>query len=369
MKRVYLKKENAKDVIKEAIKVLSDGGLIIYPTETCYGLGSDAMNPKAIEQLFKYKTRREGKPLSIAVSNAEMARLYAKPNNIAENIYKNHLPGPITVVSESLHNVAPGVESEFGTIGIRIPDYSFVLDLVKEFGRPITATSANTSNQPKPYSFEAWQKYTSKKSQDLIDLFIDGGELPKRETSTVVDTTLNTAAILREGAVKFTTNTQNSKKIFDIKSKSVDDTIRVGAITMLKFINELYNRPVIFLLKGELGSGKTHFVKGIAKQLKISQIIKSPSYIIMSEYDYNLSDAFKGKLIHIDTWRIFNEKEWERLKLNNYLKSSNVIAIEWPEKFLDEILDEVKKTNAFVISVDFKQQADNLRVIKVFKKS
>ena len=86
--------------IEKAIKVLKNGGLIIYPTETCYGLGGDATNPEALKKIMKYKTLRGSKPVSIAVSDMKMAKKYVDINEMATNIYNNYLPGPITVISK-----------------------------------------------------------------------------------------------------------------------------------------------------------------------------------------------------------------------------------------------------------------------------
>jgi L-threonylcarbamoyladenylate synthase len=130
------------EIIKTAVEVLSRGGLVIFPTETLYGIGADATNQAAIDKLLQYKSRREGKPLSIAVNSLEMAEQYVEVNKTALNLYQNFLPGPLTVVSKSLGRVAKGVESEIGTLGVRIPDYQLVLDIVTAFGKPITATSA-----------------------------------------------------------------------------------------------------------------------------------------------------------------------------------------------------------------------------------
>src|SRR3989304_1221808 len=100
--------------IDRAVKVLKTGGLVIYPTETCYGAGVDATNQKSVAKVLKYKTRREGKPLSIAVTDQKMASRYVKLNATAKNLYKQFLPGPLTVVSAGKHRVASGVESETG---------------------------------------------------------------------------------------------------------------------------------------------------------------------------------------------------------------------------------------------------------------
>jgi len=109
-----------KDIaIKKAVKILKNGGLIVYPTETCYGLGGDATNPKALKKIMQYKKLRGSKPISIAVANKEMAQDYVKINEMADNIYKNYLPGPITVISMSKGKLVPPVVSKKGAVGIR----------------------------------------------------------------------------------------------------------------------------------------------------------------------------------------------------------------------------------------------------------
>ena len=112
MKRVRLANNNIDEVIKECIKVLNEGGLVVYPTETCYGIAVDATNSKALRKLLSYKTFRGSKPISIAVSDIDMAKRYVSLNEMAENIYKNYLPGPITVVSKSLGILQPPVVSK-----------------------------------------------------------------------------------------------------------------------------------------------------------------------------------------------------------------------------------------------------------------
>jgi len=137
--------KKSKKVINEAVKVLQKGGLVVFPTETLYGIGADATNPKAIKKLNNYKKRPFGKPYSIAVSDQKMAEEYVELNQTARNLYRQFLPGPVTIVSSGKHKVAPGVESETGTLGIRIPDYPLVTEIVKNLGKPITATSANAT--------------------------------------------------------------------------------------------------------------------------------------------------------------------------------------------------------------------------------
>ena len=137
MKIVHLSTTPAREVITAAISTLKSGGLVVYPTETTYGIGADATNQKAVDKLLQYKKRREGKPLSIAVFDQSMAEIYVELNAAAKKVYTTFLPGPITVVSKSKGNVAKGVTSETGALGIRIPNYPLILQLIKAYGKPI----------------------------------------------------------------------------------------------------------------------------------------------------------------------------------------------------------------------------------------
>jgi tRNA threonylcarbamoyladenosine biosynthesis protein TsaE len=136
---------------------------------------------------------------------------------------------------------------------------------------------------------------------------------------------------------------------------------------MLKFIDDRLKHPVVFLLSGELGTGKTQFTKGIAKELRISDIIKSPTYTILNEYPFNLARK-KGLLVHIDTWRIENLKDLQTIGLERYLKKGNVIVIEWADKFYKDLIPLLKKYNCKVFNVVFKFIDENTRDIRTFKK-
>ncbi len=355
--------EKKEKIIEKTLEVLKSGGIVVYPTETCYGMGADATNEKAIQKLLKYKTRREGKPLSVVLSEKKEAKKYIELNDMAENIYDNYLPGPITVVSKSLGKVVKEVESESGTLGIRVPDYELILEISKKFKKPFTATSANISYKPKPYSIDSLLKNTPEKKKKLIDLIIDAGKLPKNETSTVVDTTLNTMNILREGKVSFEKSLKNLK--LSAKTKKEEETINFGTTVMLKYIDEIRKNCLVFLLKGELGTGKTQFTKGIGKQLKIQKLIKSPTYNILNEYEYDLGSK-KGKLIHIDVWKIYTWEEFLKIGITEYLKEGNVVVVEWGDKFFEEMEEFFKKGNINLFKVDFEYISESERNIKVF---
>ncbi|MBN2100528.1 threonylcarbamoyl-AMP synthase [Candidatus Dojkabacteria bacterium] len=349
------------DVINRSVQVLKDGGVLVYPTETCYGLGVDSTNKSAVDKLLKYKARREGKPLSIAVSGKEMASEYVEINEIADNLYDNYLPGPITVVSRGKCHVAEGVESEYGTLGIRVPDYPLILEIVKRLGKPITATSANVSYQKRPYSINDLLEDLPKKQAQLIDLIINAGTLPKNDVSTVVDTTLNTLNIMRQGKQKFK---EVGLRVLHAKTKSAEDTINLGSMIILKYLNDLKFKALLIALGGELGSGKTQLTKGIARQLQIDRVIKSPTYTLISEYQYSL-DSLRGDLIHIDTWRLGDEKEFNALNLENFIKPQNVIVVEWADKFYNLLSTFTNKEQLIILKVRFKHLSMTEREIIV----
>lgn len=339
--------------IDRAVKVLKTGGLVIYPTETCYGAGVDATNQKAVDKLLKYKSRREGKPLSIAVTDQTMAAKYVKLNATAKNLYKQFLPGPLTIISAGRGRVANGVESETKTLGVRIPDHPVAKALVQVLGKPITATSANVSYKPKPYSIRQLLKQTSKKQQSLIDYFIDVGKLPQRPASTVVDTTLDDPLILRQGKLLPT------KSAKTLTTNSPQATANLAKTLMLKHWNDLQKQPVMFLLIGNLGAGKTQFAKGIGEFLNIPGPITSPTYTIEIEYDFKRHEV-SGKFLHLDTWRLQNIAELDQLQLSARLKPKTVVAVEWASRTLEPLLKLAKETKAKVITLKLQTVSGSL---------
>lgn len=336
--------------IIKACAALSRGELVIYPTETCYGIAADATNPDAVTKLLAYKGDRH-RQVAIAVVDRAMAEKYVSINKIAENLYNNFLPGPITVISDSLHAVDPRLESSTGTLGIRIPNYSFALDLIKSFGKPITATSANTSGKKEPYSQEDWQKYTTVDKQKMVSFFLDVGKLADRPTSTVVDTTLNDPQILRQGAIIIPTLSQS------FIAHSPQDTQNFAATLLSRYLNLTKKYPLIFALQGELGAGKTQFVKGVASALDITLNINSPTYTLMKEYSYK-----DGTLYHLDTWRLSDPTELEStLHLSSLLKPGNILAIEWAGK-ASKLLKQYEK-DVPILVINIKELDVNTRQI------
>jgi len=321
-----IKKKAAK--INEIVKVLKSGGLVIMPTETVYGAFVDATNSQAVKKLTAYKARPFGKPYSIAVSDQKMAEKYVFLNNNAKNLYKNFLPGPLTIVSKGKGRVAPGVESEEGTLGIRIPDYPLVLKIIKKYGKPLTATSANASYKKRPYKIADILDNLSQKQKTLIDLIIDAGTLPKNEPSTVIDTTIDDPAVLRQGKIKFKGKTE-------ILSRSEENTMNLAKEIWQKYEKYASKRAIIFALEGEMGTGKTIFTKGLARAMGIEEEVVSPTYDLLLEYRLPTANY---RLTHIDTWRMVQPaEEIKNLRTKELITDKSVLAIEWADRVADEV--------------------------------
>lgn len=317
--------KNDVNSVKIAVEVLKAGGLVIYPTETLYGIGADATNLVAIKKLTEYKKRPFGKPYSIAVAQEKMAEKYVFLNKTAKELYKNFLPGPLTIISKGKHLLAKGVESEDGTLGVRIPNYKLVTDIIRSFGKPITSTSANVSYKKRPYKISDILDNITKNQKALIDLIIDAGNLPKNDPSTVIDTTIDDPVILRQGEIKF-------YKENEILSRSEEYTQNLAKEIWQKYEGQVGKRAIVFALEGEMGTGKTQFTKGLAKAMEIKDLVTSPTFAIENEYDT------KGKkLYHFDAWRLVNGKEMTELGFEDLIKHKSIISIEWAERVGDLI--------------------------------
>ncbi|MCD6226699.1 MAG: threonylcarbamoyl-AMP synthase [Candidatus Aenigmarchaeota archaeon] len=184
--------------IKETVNVLKNGGICIYPTETCYGLGCDATNEKAIKKLRKIKKMNDEKKISIIVSSLEMIKKYGRVTRRVEKIVNLFMPAPLTLVIRKKKSIPDILNKD--EIAFRIPNNLVALKLVKEFGKPITATSANITAKPSIYTFDKIRKVFEGK----VDIILDGGDLPLEPPSTIVDMTKRKPEIIREGSMKAT---------------------------------------------------------------------------------------------------------------------------------------------------------------------
>ena len=183
-----------------AAATIRAGGVVLYPTDTLYGLGADALSDEAVAKLYAIKGRDEGKPIHAIVVDLAMAERFANIDDTARTLAEQFLPGPLTLILRKKEGINTGIAKGMDTFGIRIPDNSFCKDLVEHFGGPITTTSANRAGMiPMRMLSQILEQLAE--GADGISLAIDAGELPKRMASTVVDCSGEHPVILREGAI------------------------------------------------------------------------------------------------------------------------------------------------------------------------
>ena len=177
------------DIIEKAVSVLSHDGLIVYPTDTIYGLGADALSDEAIHKVYEAKKRPPGIPVSIAVSDFEMLGAVGRIEPWMSKFIETFLPGPVTVVLQARNCIPDVLTGGTGLIGVRIPANDIAMRIIERFDAPITATSANIHGGNDPKSRE--------EVSVPYELFVEGGKLPGTP-STVVD--LVTKTVIRQGA-------------------------------------------------------------------------------------------------------------------------------------------------------------------------
>lgn len=192
--------------IQEAAHILKSGGVIGYPTETVYGLGTDAYNEEALERLYNIKGRDQNKPLSILIGNQEMLEeVTSRIPPVATGLIRGHWPGALTIIFEASKACPPILTGNSGKIGVRISPHAIVKKLLEAFKGPITSTSANLSGMDSLSDpDEVYRVFRGR-----IDLIMDGGKTEGEGVSTVIDVTVSPPRILREGVVQLETTIEN----------------------------------------------------------------------------------------------------------------------------------------------------------------
>jgi tRNA threonylcarbamoyl adenosine modification protein (Sua5/YciO/YrdC/YwlC family) len=181
-------------LIKKAVEVLRKGGVIIYPTDTVYGLGCDLSNKKGIEKIYEIKRRNKKQPLSFLCSDLKHISQYAKVTDYAYKTMKRLLPGPYTFILEASRLVPKIILPKRPTTGIRVPDNNICLALIRELEQPIISTSVKDSNGEdlgNPYEIE---QYFGK----IVDMVIDGGTI-NPEPSSVISLVDDDIEVIRIG--------------------------------------------------------------------------------------------------------------------------------------------------------------------------
>jgi tRNA threonylcarbamoyl adenosine modification protein (Sua5/YciO/YrdC/YwlC family) len=181
-------------IVDQAVDILRDGGIIIYPTDTVYGIGCDITNKAAIERIYRAKDMDKQKPLSFICADLKDISNYAKVDTSMYRILRKYLPGAYTFILPATRQVPKLLVSKQRTVGIRIPEHDFTLAMVEGLGRPIVSTSVNIDER----SFASDPKEFHAHYEGKVDLVLDAGPAYGR-LSSVIDLTTHEPVVIREG--------------------------------------------------------------------------------------------------------------------------------------------------------------------------
>ena len=185
-------------MIEKAVELIKQGKIVIFPTETVYGIGTNGLDENAVRKLYEVKKRPLNKPISLLVSNMEMVNLIAKDITETEyKIMKSFFPGPLTIILKKKKNVPDIVTAGQDTVGVRMPRGDVARKLVELSGVPIAAPSANISGEPSGTNLQEIMKYFEGK----VDYCIDGGNSELGLASTIVQVIDDKPMILRQGSI------------------------------------------------------------------------------------------------------------------------------------------------------------------------
>jgi L-threonylcarbamoyladenylate synthase len=187
---IKIERRDFQAALLKAEKIVRSGALLIYPTDTLYGIGGNAFSDSVVEKIRKIKGTREGKPYSVVMSNLKMIKKYCEVNEWQYNVMKKHLPGPFTFLLKSKIKI-PVTTNEL--IGVRIPDSPFAHQLAEITETPIVATSANPAGTKPPKRMDEIDEAVL----SSVELAVDGGPTKFLEASAVID--LVNKKVLRRG--------------------------------------------------------------------------------------------------------------------------------------------------------------------------
>ena len=189
----------APENLTVAVEALQRGGVIVFPTETLYGLGADALNGAAVDKVFQLKGRDPRNPIPVLVADQEMLHtLVAKVPTAAWKLMDRYWPGPLTLVLPGRKDIPKALCNHTGGVGVRISSQPIATSLVNGLGRPLTATSANPSGKEPARTLQEAKNYFAHR----VDVFVDGGTLTSKTGSTVVEVMEDSIKIIREGEIE-----------------------------------------------------------------------------------------------------------------------------------------------------------------------
>jgi L-threonylcarbamoyladenylate synthase len=358
MKTIQLSKNNQNFVLKECKKTIQNKGMVVFPSDTVYGLAVNAKSQTAVNKLFNFKDRPVNKSISVIVKDIAALQNIVKTTPSQVKIVQTLLPGPFTIALPSRNKLAKGLEAENNTLGVRIPNNRFTQALSKSLDCPFTATSANIHLKGPHYSISAFLKTLSNKKRKMIDLIVDQGKLPHNPPSTVLDMSETTLSTLRKGSL-------NVEKIIEKTTVSESQTKNLAKKLFDMLLVSAHRKSLVFILIGNLGSGKTVFAKGLGNSLGISNIV-SPTYV--TYYEYHPKNTVIKKFHHLDLYNVDNYVDLGVLKIETLVKENEVLVIEWGER-LGPVLEKIKNSNSELLLIYLNETSPSKRLIEVYKVS
>ncbi len=187
-----------RSMILRAAETILSGGLVVFPTETVYGLGADALDASAVRGIFTAKGRPSDNPLIVHIADLEdLERVTRHASSIARDLFARFAPGPLTLVMPAHPDLAPAVSAGLSTVAVRFPSHPVAIDLLRACGRPLAAPSANRSGEPSPTTVAMARASLG----DAAGVYLDGGPCRVGLESTVASIIDDVVTILRPGAV------------------------------------------------------------------------------------------------------------------------------------------------------------------------
>lgn len=198
MEVIRISDAGTEKAVAAAARVIREGGIVAFPTETFYGLGVKYNNVDALKRLYEIKQRPKEKAMPLIIGSRQSLDLVARSvSSIEEELLARFWPGPLTILFTARKELSEYVSAETGNVAVRIPGRSFALDLIQTLPFPVTSTSANISGMPAADNPDDVIRYFG----DQLDLLIDGGKTPGGAPSTIVAIRDSEIAIVRKGAI------------------------------------------------------------------------------------------------------------------------------------------------------------------------
>ncbi len=320
-------KRNRTKIMHKMGLIIRNGGIVVFPTETVYGIGANVLDKDACAKIFKIKGRASDNPLIVHASGVEMIEKIGKLSDTDKKIMEKVWPGPITIIVKARKNIPKVVTGGLSTVAVRVPKNTTALELIRSAGVPIAAPSANPSGLPSATSGEHAEEYFNRK----VDAIIKDGRTRYGIESTVID--LKSMTILRPGAF----NIKKLEGITGIKSKNPDfKKIKVARSPGMKYRHYSPRTP-LFMYSGKINELskaveklENFVVIGSFKFCSSVTIPKNKKIVIttkgINEVKRNLFDA----LIRLDKMKarfgiieIFKEQEDDTALMNRIRKASN----------------------------------------------